>query len=92
MLQHEAALVSFDRAILLKPDYVEAHNNRGNALLALKRYRAALESFDKALLLKPDHEYLRGMRLYMKRLLCDWEGLESECRQLEALIGAGRKQ
>ena len=91
MLQHEAALVSFDRAILLKPDYVEAHNNRGNALLALKRYRAALESFDKALLLKPDHEYLRGMRLYMKRLLCDWEDVESECEQLEALIGRGLK-
>ena len=91
MLQHEAALVSFDRAILLKPDYVEAHNNRGNALLALKQYRAALESFDKALLLKPDHEYLRGMRLYMKRLLCDWEDVESECGQLEALIGRGLK-
>ena len=91
MLQHEAALVSFDRAILLKPDYVEAHNNRGNALLALKRYRAALESFDKALLLKPDHEYLRGMRLYMKRLLCDWEDVESECEQLEASIGRGLK-
>jgi predicted O-linked N-acetylglucosamine transferase (SPINDLY family)/glycosyltransferase involved in cell wall biosynthesis len=91
LLRHEAALVSFDRAILLKPDYVEAHNNRGNSLLALKQYRAALESFDKALLLKPDHEYLSGMRLYMKRLLCDWENTESECRQLEALIGRGLK-
>ena len=91
LLQHEAALVSFDRAILLKPDYVDAHNNRGNALLALKQYRAALESFDKVLLLNPDYEYLRGMRLYMKRLLCDWEGTESECEQLEALIGRGLK-
>ncbi len=91
LLQHEASLVSFDRAILLKPDYVDAHNNRGNALLALKQYRAALESFDKALLLKPDHEYLRGMRLYLKRLLCDWEDVEGECGQLEALIGRGLK-
>jgi predicted O-linked N-acetylglucosamine transferase (SPINDLY family)/glycosyltransferase involved in cell wall biosynthesis len=91
LLQYEAALVSFDKAILLKQDYVDAHNNRGNALLALKQYRAALENFDKALLLKPDHEYLRGMRLYMKRLLCDWKDVESECEQLEALIGRGLK-
>jgi predicted O-linked N-acetylglucosamine transferase (SPINDLY family) len=91
LLQHEASLESFDRAILLKPDYADAHNNRGNALLALKQYRAALQSFDKALLLKPDHEFLRGMRLYLKRLLCDWEDVEGECGQLEALIGCGLK-
>ena len=91
LLQHEAALVSFDRAILLKPDYVDARCNRGNALMALKQYRAALESYDKAILLKPDQDYLRGMRLYMKRLLCDWEDIESGCKQLEALIGRGLK-
>jgi len=91
LLQHEAALVSFDRAILLKPDYVDARCNRGNALMALKQYRAALESYDKAILLKPDQDYLRGIRLYMKRLLCDWEDSQSECKLLEALIGRGLK-
>ena len=33
------ALASFDRALALKPDYAEAHNNRGNALLELNRHR-----------------------------------------------------
>jgi predicted O-linked N-acetylglucosamine transferase (SPINDLY family)/glycosyltransferase involved in cell wall biosynthesis len=89
--QHEAGLEYFDKTILLKPDSVDAHSNRGNTLMALKQYRAAMESFDKAMLLKPDHEFLRGMRLYMKRLLCDWQGLESESRQLEALIDQGMK-
>jgi hypothetical protein len=43
-----------DRAIALKPDYVEAHSNRGNALLDLKRPEEALASYDRAIALKPD--------------------------------------
>jgi predicted O-linked N-acetylglucosamine transferase (SPINDLY family)/glycosyltransferase involved in cell wall biosynthesis len=89
--QYEAGLQCFDKTILLKPDSVDAHSNRGNTLMALKQYRPAMESFDKAILLKPDHEYLRGMWLYMKRLLCDWHGIESESLLLEALIDRGMK-
>jgi predicted O-linked N-acetylglucosamine transferase (SPINDLY family) len=80
---------SYDKAILLKPDYAEAHCNRGNVLLALKQYRPALESLDKAVLFRPDYEYLHGTRLHMRRFLCDWQNTESECRQLEALIDRG---
>jgi len=32
-----AALESYDQAILLRPDYADAHANRGNALMALKQ-------------------------------------------------------
>ena len=52
------ALASYDKAIALKPDYAEAHNNRGNALRDLKRPEEALASYDKAIALKPD--YRRG--------------------------------
>jgi predicted O-linked N-acetylglucosamine transferase (SPINDLY family) len=31
------------------------------------------------------------MRLYIKRLLCDWENIESECRQLVAFVVRGLK-
>ena len=89
--QYEAALVNFDKAILLNPEIADAHNNRGNSLQDLKQYQAALESYDKALLFRPDYDFLRGMRLYMKRLLCDWADIESERRQLEAAIGRGEK-
>ena len=50
----EDALVSYDRAIALKPDYAEAYSNRGNALLDLKRPECALASYHKAIALKPD--------------------------------------
>ena len=91
LLQYEAALACFDKAIALKPDYAEACNNRAGALLALKQYQAALASYDKAILLKPDYEYLPGMRLHMRRFLCDWEGIEHESQQLEAPIGRGER-
>jgi len=91
LLRCEAALASYDQAILLKPDYADAHCNRGNALLALKQYQPALESFDKAMLLKPDCEYLLGMRMHMRRSLCDWAGIEGEARQLESLVERGER-
>ena len=43
------------RAVALKPDYLAAHYNRGNALLALGRAGEALDSYDRALALEPDH-------------------------------------
>jgi predicted O-linked N-acetylglucosamine transferase (SPINDLY family) len=86
LFDYSAALASYDNAINIKPDYADAHNNRANALLALKNFPAALASFERALAIQPDFEYLRGMRLYLKRLLCDWSDSESETAQLEAAI------
>ena len=40
---------------MLKPDYAEAHYNRGNALMDLKRPAEALASYDRAIVLKPDY-------------------------------------
>jgi tetratricopeptide (TPR) repeat protein len=53
--RHEEALGSYDKAIALKADFVEAHNNRGNLLRLLKRNEEALESYDKAIALRPDY-------------------------------------
>jgi Tfp pilus assembly protein PilF len=49
------AVESYDKALALKPDYVEALNNRGIVLMELKRPAEALASYDKALGLKPDY-------------------------------------
>ena len=45
-LEHrlEEAVVSYDRAIALRPGFAEAFNNRGNALQELKRSEQALAS------------------------------------------------
>jgi predicted O-linked N-acetylglucosamine transferase (SPINDLY family) len=50
----DQALVSYDRAVALKPDFIEAHYNRGNVLQLLNRLEEALASYDRALSLRPD--------------------------------------
>jgi protein O-GlcNAc transferase len=44
-----------DRALAIRPDYPDALNNRGLALLALARHGEALASYDRALAIKPDY-------------------------------------
>lgn len=56
------ALVSFDAALTLQPDCVEAHHGRGMALQQLRQPEAALASFDAALALQPQSAELCNSR------------------------------
>ena len=51
----EQALASYDKALAIEPDTVDALLNRGNILVELKRLDEALASYDKALAIKPDY-------------------------------------
>ena len=84
-------MASYDKAIALKPDYAEAHNNRGNALMDLKRPAEALASYDKAIALKPDFEFLYGKLIYMKMKICDWSNLETQIARLVHKIDKSEK-
>jgi tetratricopeptide (TPR) repeat protein len=50
-----AALASFEQALVLDPDHVEALNNRGTALLTLERPAEALATFERLLAISPRH-------------------------------------
>ena len=43
-----------DKAIELKPDYVDAYHNRGTVYGRKGEYNRAIEDYDKAIELKPD--------------------------------------
>jgi tetratricopeptide (TPR) repeat protein len=61
------ALASYDTAIALKPNYSDAHYNRGVALSKLNRHEEALQSYDLAIKITPDHAaayYNRGHILF----------------------------
>jgi tetratricopeptide (TPR) repeat protein len=60
--QFAAAVTSFDKAIALSPQCVEAHNYRGLALQRLQRSVEALASFDRALSLRPQSAELHNNR------------------------------
>ncbi|MGO9934563.1 MAG: tetratricopeptide repeat protein [Steroidobacteraceae bacterium] len=72
------ALDSYARALKIKPDYAEAHNNRGIALQELKRFAEALDSYARALKIKPDHaEALNNRGVALQELKRFEEALDS---------------
>jgi protein O-GlcNAc transferase len=53
--QPEAALLSFEKALAIRPDYAEALYGRGNILRRRGELEAALASYDRALAIAPGH-------------------------------------
>ena len=44
------------KLLAIKPDYVDALNNKGWTLSKIKKYNEAIECYDKALRINPDKE------------------------------------
>lgn len=63
MLQLDMARKSYEQALKLKPDYVEAMNNIGTIYYAKKSYRRAISWYNKAL--KASGEQARSASVYM---------------------------
>ena len=51
----EEAVIAFQNAINIKPDYFKALNNMGNALKDQGKLDEAIEAYNKALSIKPDY-------------------------------------
>jgi len=51
----EEAIAAYNKALLIKPDYAEAHNNMGVVFQAQGKPDEAITAFNKALLIKPDY-------------------------------------
>jgi tetratricopeptide (TPR) repeat protein len=74
--RYEDAFTSFDKAIQLKPDYLNAWYDRGRVLGSLQRFEEAVASFDKTIELQPNAQYawayrgeaLAGMQQYQQAM------------------------
>jgi len=55
LMRYKDALDAYNRAVELRPDYVEAWKGQGNTLLELKRYEDALNAYDKAIQIQPNY-------------------------------------
>ena len=53
--QLDAAVKSFEKALAIKPDYIEVNYNLGVTLKELGRLEDAVKSYEKAVALKPDY-------------------------------------
>jgi len=63
LLQFDAALISFDQAIAMKPDFVVAWSNKGSLHKLLGQQQAACEAFDQCVQLEPGSVDFRIKRL-----------------------------
>lgn len=78
------AIELFDRVLKLKPDYAEAHANRGNVLRCLARFTEALECYNRAIELKPNFPEVHNNRgVVLRDLKRQDEALASHERAIE---------
>ena len=48
------AVESFNKAIVIIPNYAEAYNNLGNAFKELRQFTVAIKNYQKAISIKPE--------------------------------------
>ena len=68
--RYTAAIMLYDEAIRLNPNFDMAYNNRGLAYKNLRQYDQAIQDFDKALQINPNNasaEYNRGQTKRLQR-------------------------
>ena len=66
-------LLTYDKALALKPDLAEAWLGRGNVFKDLRRYDEALVAYDKAFALKPDLAEAQCNEALIRLILGDTE-------------------
>jgi predicted O-linked N-acetylglucosamine transferase (SPINDLY family) len=88
--RHDESLASFNRAIELRPDSADAHNNLGNLFFLKRRFQDALKSYDMALSIDKDLPYVQGQRLHMKLMCGNWENIGAELSALRNAVKQGK--
>ncbi|MEI9806134.1 MAG: tetratricopeptide repeat protein [Pseudolabrys sp.] len=90
MKRYDEAVASYDRALAVRPDYVDALSNRGVTLQELKRFADARADFDRILTIRPDHPHAFSGAASCAINLCDWESRARYATELAAHV-AGKK-
>ncbi|CCE05880.1 putative O-linked N-acetylglucosamine transferase, SPINDLY family; TPR domain protein [Bradyrhizobium sp. STM 3843] len=91
------ALACYDNLIAFKPDFVNAHLNRGRLLSRHGRFLEAIESYDNAIALDPQHqdaligkgEALHYLGRFVDAIACYDRILAAKPTHLGALINRG---
>jgi predicted O-linked N-acetylglucosamine transferase (SPINDLY family) len=84
--RHADAAVAFSEATRLRPDWAWAHANLGHALAEDGRHAEAERAFADALALDPGLPGALSQRVFLKRRLCNWEGIEASSAALRRLV------
>ena len=87
----DKALESYQKAINLKSDYAEAYLNHASALKGMDYLDEAIVSYEKVFEINPDHNYLPGILLHSKMLICNWQDFDDNLEKLMIQISEDKK-
>ena len=65
--QHDKAIKCYKKALAIKPDYSEAHNNLGIAYQQLGQINDSINQYEKALAINPDYSDAYYNLSYLKK-------------------------
>ncbi|HML30872.1 MAG TPA: tetratricopeptide repeat protein, partial [Hyphomicrobium sp.] len=80
MNMHTGAIQALEHAVKLNPNLASAHYNLAVTHKLKDNYAAALESFSKGVACAPDSIVNRFEYVNLRRLICDWSGVDEEER------------
>ncbi len=96
--QYESAVLAYDQAIALDPEYVWSWNNRGDAYANLDKFPEAIADFEKAIELSPEQSFVPWnnlgrvyyrQRLYPQSIDAYNNAISIKEDYLPALVGLG---
>ena len=96
--QYDSAVLAYDKAIALDPEYVWSWNNRGDAYANLDKFPEAIADFEKAIELSPEESFVPWnnlgrvyyrQRLYTQAIDAYNNAVEIKKDYLPALVGLG---
>jgi len=88
---YEDAVQCMHQFILLKWDVPEVYICMGDILTELKRYEEALSAYQQALTLDPEKDYLYGLSVYIKTMLCDWSHYGQQLLHIQTKLTQDKK-
>lgn len=85
----DEAIGSYRLAVELMPGNAKAHLNLCKALIKTGRLPEALAACNQALALAPNDAEAWSERIYLRKYLCDWAGIEQDEDACRSLVLAG---
>jgi tetratricopeptide (TPR) repeat protein len=83
--RYHRAILDYDQAIKLRPDFAEAFYNLGYAHYQAQLYHHAIEDFDRFIKLRPDFANAFEIRSFVKRAIGDLKGAEDDATRAKQL-------
>lgn len=85
------ALACYDKAIEIEPNFIQPWFNKGKTLSELGQYQEALAAYSQAYKIKPQENFLLGILLHHKMLICEWAGLDELYNEIHLGLLVGNK-